>query len=177
VTTASEHPQTGRRSGRHRLLKDNVTVIADAVLPVYLNPAGKPDESDAVVRADQFMPDANQQLARAEYRLAVELSRSGEKDFAEKYFARAGELSRYDFTIRRGSMPLRAQGSVRRTVLSSCTRSGRPSAGRTTPSRSTALRVDRNRGPATATVSVGGRMPTPPKSNSYSQTAVGVTVY
>ena len=56
MTTASEHPQTGRRSGRHRLLKDNVTVIADAVLPVYLNPAGKPDESDAVVRADQFMP-------------------------------------------------------------------------------------------------------------------------
>jgi hypothetical protein len=110
VTTASEHPQTGRRSGRHRLLKDNVTVIADAVLPVYLNPAGKPDESDAVVRADQFMPDANQQLARAEYRLAVELSRSGEKDFAEKYFARAGELSGYDFTIRRGSMPLRGQG-------------------------------------------------------------------
>ena len=94
MTTASEHPQTGRRSKRHHLLKDNVTVIADAVLPVYLNPAGKPDESDAVVRADQFMPDANQQLARAEYRLAVELSRSGEKDFAEKYFARAGELSR-----------------------------------------------------------------------------------
>ena len=113
MTTASEHPQTGRRSGRHRLLKDNVTVIADAVLPVYLNPAGKPDESDAVVRADQFMPDANQQLARAEYRLAVELSRSGEKDFAEKYFARAGELSRRLTTSRSAADRCRYAGRVR----------------------------------------------------------------
>jgi peroxiredoxin len=69
----------------------------------------KPYESDTAVRADQFMPDDDQQLARAEYRLAVELWRSGEKDLAECHFVRAGELAPYDFTIRRGSMPLRDQ--------------------------------------------------------------------
>ena len=61
------------------------------------------------MRADQYMPDDDQQLARAEYRLAVELWRSGEKDLAERHFERAGELAPYDFTIRRGSMPLRGQ--------------------------------------------------------------------
>ena len=69
----------------------------------------KPYESDAAVRADQYMPDDDQQLARAEYRLAVELWRSGEKELAERHFDRAGELAPYDFTIRRGSMPLRGQ--------------------------------------------------------------------
>lgn len=69
----------------------------------------KPYESDAAVRAEQFMPDENQQLARAEYRLAVELWRGGEKDLAERHFVRGGELAPYDFTIRRGSMPLRGQ--------------------------------------------------------------------
>jgi peroxiredoxin len=69
----------------------------------------KPYESDAAVRADQLMPDDDQQLARAVYRLAVELWRAGEKDLAEKHFVRAGELAPYDFTIRRGSMPLRGQ--------------------------------------------------------------------
>ena len=69
----------------------------------------KPYGNDAAVRADQFMPDENQQLARAEYRLAVELWRGGEKDLAERHFVRAGELAPYDFTIRRGSMPLRGQ--------------------------------------------------------------------
>jgi peroxiredoxin len=69
----------------------------------------KPYESDAAVRANLFMPDDDQQLARAEYRLAVELWRAGEKDLAEKHFVRAGELAPYDFTIRRGSMPLRGQ--------------------------------------------------------------------
>ncbi len=69
----------------------------------------KPYDSDAAVRADQFMPDDDQQLARVEYRLAVELWRASEKDLAERHFVRAGELAPYDFTIRRGSMPLRGQ--------------------------------------------------------------------
>lgn len=69
----------------------------------------KPYESDTAVRADQFMPDDDQQLARAEYRLALELWRLGEKDLAERHFVRAGELAPHDFTIRRGSMPLRGQ--------------------------------------------------------------------
>ncbi len=69
----------------------------------------KPFHNDAEVRAGQFLPDENQQLARATYRLAVELWRGDEKDLAEKHFVRAGELAPYDFTIRRGSMPLRGQ--------------------------------------------------------------------
>jgi peroxiredoxin len=69
----------------------------------------KPYQSDAAVRADQFLPDDDQQLARAEYRLAVELWRRGETELAERHFDRAGELAPYDFTIRRGSMPLRGQ--------------------------------------------------------------------
>jgi peroxiredoxin len=69
----------------------------------------KPYASDAAVRADQLMPDDDQQLARAEYRLALELWRLGEKDLAERHFVRAGALAPYDFTIRRGSMPLRGQ--------------------------------------------------------------------
>lgn len=73
----------------------------------------KPYGSDAAVRADQWLPDDNQQLARTEYRLAVELWRrartTDETACAERHFVRAGELAPYDFTIRRGSMPLRGQ--------------------------------------------------------------------
>lgn len=69
----------------------------------------KPYQNEAAVRAEQLLPDDNQQLARAEYRLAVELWRSDEKELAERHFDRAGELAPYDFTIRRGSMPLRGQ--------------------------------------------------------------------
>jgi peroxiredoxin len=69
----------------------------------------KPYDSDAAVRAEQFLPDDDQQLARATYRLALELWRAGETALAEKHFNRAAELAPYDFTIRRGSMPLRGQ--------------------------------------------------------------------
>jgi peroxiredoxin len=80
-----------------------------AALERWIVDGEKPYQSDAAVRADQFLPDDDQQLARAEYRLAVELWRRGETELAEKHFDRAGELAPYDFTIRRGSMPLRGQ--------------------------------------------------------------------
>lgn len=69
----------------------------------------RPYSNDAAVRAHQVLPDHHQQQARAEYRLAVEVLRSGEPEFAEPHFVRAGELAPHDFTIRRGSMPLRGQ--------------------------------------------------------------------
>lgn len=80
-----------------------------AALERWILQGEKPYASDDAVRAAQFLPDADQQAALAAYRLAVELWRSGQTALAEAHFARAGELAPYDFTIRRGSMPLRGQ--------------------------------------------------------------------
>jgi hypothetical protein len=55
------------------------------------------------------LPDAGAQLARAFRALAWHLHQTGRPDAAERHFARAGELSPSDWTIRRGSMPLRGQ--------------------------------------------------------------------
>jgi hypothetical protein len=66
-----------------------------------------PAEDEAEVRARLALPTAEEMQARAERRLAAHLFRHGEADAAEAHFARAGELAPLDFTIRRGSMPLR----------------------------------------------------------------------
>ena len=66
-----------------------------------------PNSGDDEVRAGQLLPDADQQQARAEYRLAIELLRDGAVEAAERHFEEAGRLAPHDFTIRRGSMPLR----------------------------------------------------------------------
>jgi hypothetical protein len=58
-------------------------------------------------RARQMLPTAREQLARAEFTLAWHLHRKGRTAAAERHFLRAGELSPDDFTIRRGSMPIR----------------------------------------------------------------------
>ena len=58
-------------------------------------------------RALQMLPTALDQQARAEFGLAEWLSRQGRADAAERHFVRAGELAPHDFTIRRGSMPIR----------------------------------------------------------------------
>jgi len=62
-----------------------------------------PDE----VRAEQMLPTADEQLARAEFSLAWHLHQAGKVEAAERHFERAGELSPFDWTIRRGSMPIR----------------------------------------------------------------------
>ena len=55
----------------------------------------------------QSLPSETDQLARAEFGLAQWLARHGRAEAAERHFRRAGELAPHDFTIRRGSMPMR----------------------------------------------------------------------
>jgi hypothetical protein len=62
-----------------------------------------PDE----IRSWQQLPDETHQLARAEFTLATWLASHGSPELAELHFRRAGELAPHDFTIRRGSMPIR----------------------------------------------------------------------
>jgi hypothetical protein len=59
------------------------------------------------VRRHQALPTQETQLARAERALAWHLHRAGRSQAAERHFARAGELAPRDWTIRRGSMPIR----------------------------------------------------------------------
>jgi hypothetical protein len=55
----------------------------------------------------QPVPSDEHQLARAEFGLARLLAAQGRAAAAERHFVRAGELAPQDFTIRRGSMPMR----------------------------------------------------------------------
>ena len=66
----------------------------------------------AEVRALQALPTESDQLARAEFTLARWLLDRGRTEAAERHFARAGELAPHDFTIRRGSMPMRGIDSM-----------------------------------------------------------------
>jgi AhpC/TSA family len=61
----------------------------------------------AQARALQTLPTEQDQQARAEFGLAEWLARQGRAEAAERHFVRAGELAPHDFTIRRGSMPIR----------------------------------------------------------------------
>ena len=62
-----------------------------------------PDE----IHAHQLLPTREQQEARAEFTLAWHLHRAGRHDAAERHFRRASELAPRDWTIRRGSLPIR----------------------------------------------------------------------
>lgn len=52
-------------------------------------------------------PTEEHQLARAEYMVGRWLFEQGKKEAAKPHFERAGELAPHDFTIRRGTMPMR----------------------------------------------------------------------
>lgn len=62
---------------------------------------------DTAVRERQSPPTPELQAARAERRLAMHLLRDGRTDAAERHLARAMELAPDDWTINRGSMPVR----------------------------------------------------------------------
>jgi len=67
---------------------------------------GKSPMTEDEVRRAQMMPTPDEQLARVEFTLAWHLHQNGKTEAAKRHFARAGELSPDDFTIRRGSMPI-----------------------------------------------------------------------
>jgi hypothetical protein len=64
------------------------------------------------IRRRQPPPTPESQLARAERALAWQLHRSGRVEAAERHFVRAGELAPGDWTIRRGSMPIRGMNPM-----------------------------------------------------------------
>ena len=83
----------------------------------------------ARVRELQALPTAADQQARAEFTLAQWLFEHGQPEAAERHFVRAGELAPHDFTIRRGSMPIRGidpMGPEFRTMLQEWTAAGHP---------------------------------------------------
>jgi hypothetical protein len=86
----------GRPSGPH----------LDA-LRAWVTTGSRPFTSDDDVRGRQVLPTEEEQLARAEFTLAWHLHRTGRADAAERHFVHAGELAPHDWTIRRGSMPIR----------------------------------------------------------------------
>jgi hypothetical protein len=80
-------------------------------------------------RALQSLPTPSDQQARAEFALAQWFTERGLGEAAERHFVRAGELAPHDFTIRRGSMPIRnidPMGPHFRTMLQEWTGAGRP---------------------------------------------------
>jgi hypothetical protein len=59
------------------------------------------------VHALQSLPTPADQQARAEFGLGEWLFTQGRSQAAERHFVRGGELAPHDFTIRRGTMPMR----------------------------------------------------------------------
>ena len=68
--------------------------------------------SPAEVRSQQLLPTPEQQRARAEFTLAWHLHQHGRLAAAERHIEHAGRLSPHDWTIRRGSMPIRGKNPM-----------------------------------------------------------------
>ena len=85
-----------------------------------------PDDS---VRSLLTVPRAEHQQARAEFALGRLLWERGRPAAAERHFDRAGTLAPHDFTIRRGTMPLRGvdpMGPAFRQMFADWTGAGQP---------------------------------------------------
>lgn len=67
----------------------------------------KPALSAEDVKRHQPLPTEADQQARAEFGLGQWLWAQGRTAAAERHFVRGGELAPHDFTIRRGTMPMR----------------------------------------------------------------------
>ena len=88
-------------------------------------PAFTADEA----RRLQQLPTAADQQARAEFGLGQWLWTRGRLEAAGRHFERAGELAPHDFTIRRGTMPMRGvdpMGPEFRAMLQAWVGGGRP---------------------------------------------------
>ena len=88
-----------------------------------------PVASAAEIRAQQTVPTVTDQQARAEFALGQWLYERGRSKAALPHFVRAGELAPHDFTIRRGTMPMRdvdPMGGEFRAMHAEWTASGRP---------------------------------------------------
>jgi AhpC/TSA family len=75
------------------------------------------------------VPAAADQQARAEFGLGEWLFQQDRKEAAERHFVKAGELAPHDFTIRRGSMPMRgidSMGPQFREMLQAWVAGGQP---------------------------------------------------
>ena len=81
------------------------------------------------VRAQQTLPTSADQQARAEFGLGQWLFERGRMAAAARHFERGGALAPHDFTIRRGTMPMRGidpMGPQFRAMLVEWTQAGQP---------------------------------------------------
>lgn len=68
---------------------------------------GENDHDADFVRSHRLRSSAEEQQARVERRLGAWLKRAGHDAAAQARFDRAAELAPFDWTVRRGTMPLR----------------------------------------------------------------------
>jgi hypothetical protein len=81
------------------------------------------------VRSQQSLPSSADQQARAEFGLGRWLHERGRVEAAARHFERGGQLAPHDFTIRRGTMPMRGidpMGPQFRAMLGEWTGGGQP---------------------------------------------------
>lgn len=84
------------------------------------------------VRENRLVPSPNQQEARNERRLGAWLVRNGHQTAARRHLERAVELAPMDWTVRRGSMPMRGSdpfGDEFFAFLGDWTKAGQPGYG------------------------------------------------
>ena len=110
----------------HNRLRDLRTDAADDAIGSHQ--PGRCHGLQKVLR-HQPLPSARDQEALAEFALGQWLWTRGRTAAAERHFLRGGELAPHDFTIRRGTMPMRGidpMGPEFRAMLQSWVAGGQP---------------------------------------------------